>query len=116
MLATDRPIAGMEVLVRKTLVGINLNLTLVRFQTFDDQIAEQFGFERMISRLTMLFGALALSLATVGLYGVTAYSVARRIPEIGVRMALGAERHGVIAMVMRSALIKLRSELPLARL
>ena len=58
----------------------------------------------MIARLTMLFGALALLLATVGLYGVTAYTVARRTAEIGIRMALGAERGSVIAMVMRGAL------------
>ena len=49
----------------------------------------------------MLFGALALLLATIGLYGVTAYTVARRAPEIGIRMALGADRGGVITMVMR---------------
>ena len=60
----------------------------------------------MISRLTLLFGALALLLATIGLYGVTAYTVARRTPEIGIRMALGAERSGVIAMIMRGAMIQ----------
>jgi macrolide transport system ATP-binding/permease protein len=61
----------------------------------------------MISRLTMLFGGLALLLATIGLYGVTAYTVARRTPEIGIRMALGAERTGVIAMVMRGAILQI---------
>ena len=60
----------------------------------------------MISRLVNAFGALALLLATIGLYGVTAYTVERRTPEIGIRMALGAERIEVIAMVMRGAMIQ----------
>ncbi|MEO8735582.1 MAG: ABC transporter permease [Edaphobacter sp.] len=107
VLETDRPMNDMEAITRKTLAGINPNLTVAKFQTFDDQIADQFTEERMISRLTMLFGALALLLATVGLYGVTAYSVARRAPEIGIRMALGAERGGVIAMIMRGAMIQI---------
>ena len=96
----------MEALARQTLASINPNLTVVNFQTFDEQIAGNFVEERMIARLTMLFGALALLLATIGLYGVTAYTVARRTSEIGIRMALGAERGGVIAMVMRGALIQ----------
>jgi len=83
----------------------NPNLTVVKFQTFDQQIADRFTEERMIARLTMLFGALALLLATVGLYGVTAYTVVRRTSEIGIRMALGAERIGVVAMVMRGVIV-----------
>jgi macrolide transport system ATP-binding/permease protein len=60
----------------------------------------------MTSRLTTLFGALALLLATIGLSGVTAFTVARQTSEIGIRMALGAERVRVVAMVVRGALLQ----------
>jgi len=106
VLQTSRPMSEMEPLARRTLAEINPNLTVVKFQTFDAQIADRFTEERMIARLTMLFGGLALLLATIGLYGVTAYSVVRRTAEIGIRMALGAERAGVIAMVMRGAVFQ----------
>jgi ABC-type antimicrobial peptide transport system permease subunit len=94
----------MEKLAQRTLSGINPNLTIVKFQTFDQQIADRFNDNRMIAQLTSLFGGLALLLATIGLYGVTAYTVVRRTSEIGIRMALGAERTRVIGMVMRGAM------------
>ena len=106
VLETAHPINAMESLTRSTLAAINPNLAVVKFQPFTQQIADQFTDDRMIARLTMLFGALALLLATIGLYGVTSYTVARRTPEIGIRMALGAERSRVTAMVMRGALIQ----------
>jgi hypothetical protein len=68
VLQTDRPMNDMEALARRTLAAINPNLTVVKFQTFDEQIADRFTEERMIARLTMLFGALALLLAAIGLY------------------------------------------------
>jgi predicted permease len=105
VLETDRPMPQMAALTQRTLAGINPNLSVVKFQTFAEQIADRFNEERMIARLTTLFGALALLLATVGLYGLTAYSAAQRTNEIGIRMALGAGRRGVVAMVMRSSLL-----------
>ena len=104
VLQTQAPVANMEQLARQTLSEINPNLAVVKFQTFDQQIAEQFTEDRLVARLTTLFGVLALLLATLGLYGLTAYTVARRTSEIGIRMALGARPSGVIAMVMRGAL------------
>jgi ABC-type antimicrobial peptide transport system permease subunit len=96
----------MERIAGQTLASINPNLTIVKFQTFQQQIADRFTEQRMIARLTSLFGALALLLAALGLYGVTAYTVVRRTPEIGIRMALGAERGRLIGMVMRGAMIQ----------
>jgi predicted permease len=95
--------ASLETLVRRTLADINPNLTILDFKTLDYQVAGNFNEERLISRLTALFGLLALILASVGLYGITAYSVARRTSEIGLRMALGANRGNVLALVLRAA-------------
>jgi ABC-type antimicrobial peptide transport system permease subunit len=103
---TRGPINNMEQLAFSTLASINPNLTVVKFQTFQQQIGDQFTHERMIARLTALFGVLALLLAALGLYGVTAYTVVRRTPEIGIRMALGAERSRVVAMVLRGAMVQ----------
>ncbi|WP_109485076.1 ABC transporter permease [Occallatibacter savannae] len=106
IIQTSHPVPGMEKLVSDTLAGINPNLSIVKFQTFQQQIDDRFTEERLIARLTSLFGLLALLLAAIGLYGVTSYTVVRRTPEIGIRMALGAARSRVIAIVMRGAMLQ----------
>lgn len=98
--------SGLESLVRRTLANINPNLTVIDLNSLDYQIAGNFDQERLIARLATLFGVLALVLASVGLYGITAYSVAQRTNEIGLRMALGANRNNVLALVMRSAALQ----------
>jgi predicted permease len=104
ILAFDRPQQNVDALVRRTLAGIDPNLTVMDLRSFSEQVAGNFIADRLFSRLTSLFGVLALILATVGLYGVMSYFVARRTSEIGIRMALGATRQSVVAMVMRGAL------------
>ena len=106
VIQTAYPIAGFEKTVESTLASINPNLTVVKFQTFQQQIDDRFIEERLIARLTSLFGLLALLLAALGLYGVTAYGVVRRTPEIGIRMALGAARSRVIGTVIRGAVLQ----------
>jgi macrolide transport system ATP-binding/permease protein len=106
VIQTSRQIPGFEKIVGDTLASINPNLTIVKFQAFQQQIDDRFIEERLIARLTSLFGLLALLLASIGLYGVTAYTVVRRTPEIGIRMALGAQRIRVIGMVMRGVMLQ----------
>ena len=96
-----------DALVRNTLAGVDPNLTVTDLRPFGNQVAGNFNQERLIARLTGLFGLLALVLASVGLYGVMSYFVARRTSEVGIRMALGATRSNVVAMVMRSALAQI---------
>lgn len=98
---------SMEALARRILANINPDLTISDFHSLEYQVADNFNQERLIARLTILFGFVALALASVGLYGLTAYSVARRTSEIGVRMAMGATRNNVVGLVMRGAMLQI---------
>lgn len=105
-LRTAGAVPGLEAQVRRALMQINPNLTMLNFQTFQQQVQNQFEQAELLVKLTSAFGLLALVLAAIGLYGVTAYSVAQRTSEIGIRMALGANRGGIVQMVLRSAFLQ----------
>lgn len=92
--------------VRRALQQINPGMVIDQLKTYDDQVSNYFTRQRLVVRLTSLFGALALVLASIGLYGVTAYGVARRVPEIGLRMALGANRAHVVQLILSGAAVQ----------
>ena len=91
-------------LVRDAINHLDNNLPLVDAQTQTESIESLLAPERMIARVSSLFGVLALALACVGLYGLLSYEVGRRTHEIGIRMALGAEKRDVLKMVIGQGL------------
>ncbi|HTS35543.1 MAG TPA: ABC transporter permease [Candidatus Solibacter sp.] len=89
--------------LEQAMATVDPNLPVISFGSLENQVAFQLGRPRLIAQLTSLFGVLSLVLASIGLYGVTAYNTSRRVNEVGVRMALGASRQNVTALVLRGA-------------
>ena len=89
----------------QAMASVDPNLPLIWIRPLSEQVANLFRQQRLIARLTSFFGILALVLACVGMYGVTAYNAGSRVTEIGVRMALGASRRDAVAMILRSAFL-----------
>jgi predicted permease len=118
LLVTDLPPATLEPELKRTLAAADPNLTVTSVRTLQQQLDRSFDQQRAVASLAGLFGLVALALAAIGLYGVTAYTVAQRTNEIGIRMALGAGRGKVVGMVLQGAFrrvaIGLALGLPLA--
>ncbi len=98
---------GMEERVRKELASIDPNLVVYSVEPYDKVVSNDFQQEAMVATLTSLFGTLGLVLAALGLYGVLSYMVEQRTSEIGLRMALGADRLRITRMVVSGAFLQI---------
>jgi predicted permease len=105
-LVTSISPGALEPMLAKILADLDPNLTITSVRTMRQQIDLSFDQERAVAGLAGLFGIVALVLAVIGLYGVTAYTVAQRTNEIGIRMALGANRAKVVQLILQGAFLR----------
>jgi ABC-type antimicrobial peptide transport system permease subunit len=114
----DVDAAELEPAVRRAIADVDRDIPVISVVPYTDQVSTNFRTERLMARLTSLYGLLALILAAIGLYGVTAFWVAQQTREIGVRMALGADPSRILRTVLRrpvaEALVGLCIGLPMA--
>ena len=103
LLVTRNSPGTLEPVLSRIFAEVDPNLTITSIRTMEQQVEMRFDQQRAVASLATLFGVVALILAGVGLYGLTIYTVAQRTNEIGVRMALGADRTTVIRFVLRDA-------------
>jgi predicted permease len=104
-LRTDGPPSMVTPAVRQAIRDVDPNLPIVTIATQMEAIERRFSQERLFAQAYALFGGIALLLASVGLFGLMSYNVARRTPELGIRMALGAARGRVLGMVMKESML-----------
>ena len=90
--------------IHQAMAAVDPDIPINSIRTLREQVSNQFVQQRLSARLTSFFGILSLVIASIGLYGVTAYNAARRTNEIGLRVALGASRLDVVQLVLRGAL------------
>ena len=91
--------------MRQAVHDVDSRLPILRVTTLRDQVYESLHQERTITQLSSFFALLALMLASIGLYGTISFSVVRRTNEIGIRMALGAQRPTVLAMLLKESIV-----------
>jgi predicted permease len=99
---SNLPYSNLTASIRNLASNVSPNVA-ISFQPFPAVLRDSMLQERLMATLSSFFGALAVVLATVGLYGVISYMVVRRTNEIGIRMALGANRSGILSMILREA-------------